>query len=80
MISSVALSLAITSFIMSTVALFVVLWTSLRKFDDRPSAKNVLSFPLSGSNRAARDLNRDLVPPFMDDGMPSVFDPEEEEY
>ena len=75
---SVAISLALTSFLMSTVALFVVLWTTLRKFDDRPSAKNVLSFPISGSNRAARDLNRDLVPPFMDDGMPNVFDPEEE--
>lgn len=77
---SLAFSLAVTSFLMSGIALFVVLWTTLKKFDDRPSAKNVLSFPMSGSNRAARDLNRDLVPPFMDDGMPNVFDPEEEEY
>lgn len=74
---SIAISLALTSFLMSAIALFVVLWTTLRKFDDRPPAKNDLSFSLSGSNRAARDLNRDLIPPFVDDGMPDVFDPED---
>lgn len=76
---SVTFAIALLSFFMSAIALFVVLWTTLRKLDDRPVAKNDLS-SINSSYIGARDLNPAQVPFFNDSGMPNVFDPEEMEY